>query len=208
MSNTSNCIIPPFEFNIFHLYLIIVFVLLLLTLFLIYNFFKFFKDPITKAVTAMMSIGFFLLVSFIIFIIFAIFLEENDNPPSAKYHQIHAAIKNTCYIDPERKNCPTNKEEIIRLYPETFGPLLANTEVTYEYNPEANHFTLIIRYKDLRYSGYTVALFDSKLTQSGNSSPSYGYGGLDFYDPQVMKCGDKYEIIDKPPFPGPWNRIN
>ncbi len=180
---------------------------MILTGFLIFKFNKFFKHAITRIITTVFCILFFLVISFITFVAFAIFSEQYDDPPSGRYHHVHAAIKNTCYLDPEKRNCPTNVDEIIKLDSQRFGPLLSKAALTYQYIPEENRFTLIIRNTNPLYTEDEVAIFDSRLLQSGKSSPGYGYG-YDFYETKILKCGDKYELIDKPPFPGPWSEIN
>lgn len=207
MTETSGCILPPFQFTPFHLFLIIFVLLAILTGYWIYKAFKFYQNPFSRTMATTISLIFFLITSIIIFFFFAIFLEETEWPPSYKYHQVHAAIKNTCYLDPEKKNCPKNAEEIVRLYPEEFGPLLNSSAVTYQYDQQTKSFTLLIRDRSSINGEYQVSIFDRRLTQTGNSSPGYGYG-VDFYDTKIMRCSDKYEIIDKPPFHGPWSEIN
>ena len=127
----------------------------------------------------------------------------DDFPPSAHYHVLNAAIKNTCFLDPQRNHCPGTVQDIINIEPERFTTLTKNAHLTYEYYPQTNEYTLIIRNNNLKENDYRVAIFDPRLTSVKN----YGRG-LDFLDTQVVYCNGKYILTDPPPFPGPWDHIN
>lgn len=132
------------------------------------------------------------------------FIPLDDYLPSYNFHQMNAAIKNTCLIDPLRNNCPRDLNEVIKLYPDEFKALQKNFALTYEYYPEQNNYTLIARPVNRMHflADYRnrVAIFDQRLK---NTSP-YGY---DFIDTESYSCG-KYRLRNNPSFPGPWDKIN
>lgn len=151
-----------------------------------------------------------LFVSFLIFIIvtlvnivFFVFAFPGDSPPSAGYHVLNAAIKNTCFLDPQRNHCPKTVEDLINIEPEHFRELTKDAHLTYKYYPYSNQYTLIIRNNDVWQNNYRVVIFDPRLATVKN----YGTG-LDFFDARVSDCKGKIVIDNPPPFEGPWDKIN
>lgn len=128
---------------------------------------------------------------------------STDNPPSYAYHVLNAAIKNTCYLDPQRNHCPKSVEELISIEDKNFTELTKDAHLTYKYYPQTNEYTLIVRNNNLKENNYRVAIFDPRLQTAKN----YGRG-LDFVDEQVVWCSEKYVLKNPPPFPGPWDKIN
>lgn len=126
-----------------------------------------------------------------------------DYPPSYDYHILNAAIKNTCFLDPQKNHCPKTVQDLINIEPEHFKALTKNAHLTYQYYPQTNEYTLIVRNNDLKRNDYRVVIFDPRLTTLKN----YGRG-LDFLDAKVMECNGKFLLKNPPPFPGPWNKIN
>lgn len=126
-----------------------------------------------------------------------------DYPPSTSYHSLNAAIKNTCFLDPQRNHCPKIVQDIISIEPDNFTKLTENAHITYQYYPETNEYTLIVRNNNLWVNGYRVAIFDPRLATVKN----YG-NGVDFFDADVAWCNGKYILTNPPPFPGPWDKIN
>lgn len=148
---------------------------------------------------------FFLILTTFTFVILWFVYGGDDNPPSSHFHDVNAAVKNTCFLDPRRLHCPKTSEEVIAIEPQLLEPETKDSELTYQYYPQTNQYTLIIRPHNMQSSGSRVVIFDPRL------SIAQGYGnGLDFYDAEVTGCnsGGKYKLVSPPPFPGPWDAIN
>jgi hypothetical protein len=160
-------------------------------------------SPHLSYLTSIFSfIGFFILLTIITSLTFIIIFID-DVRPTASYHVLNAAIKNTCILDPEKKNCPTTEEELIKIEPERFKEMTKHSKITYRYYPDTNQYTLIVRGNYLLADHTQVAMYDPRLLSVKN----YG-NGLDFYDARIGFCGTKYFLLNPPPFPGPWNEIN
>ena len=165
------------------------------------------KNPIYHLLFGFSCIIFFITLSILsaLFLIITQIIPLDDGRPSAAIHQMNAAIKNTCLIDPLRNNCPKNLDEVMKLYPQEFTKLTERYVFTYQYYPEKNQYTLIARPKNLRLSWNKVALFDPRLQKIDTP---YDTSGVDFADTPIYQCGTKYNLVLPPLFPGPWNKIN
>lgn len=187
-------------------YLIVEVFLAIFVIFLIRHFTRtlsYLKEKsLTHFLNILIHIIFFLIVSIISLILFFLFFFRDDFPPSADYHVLNAAIKNTCFLDPQKNHCPKTAQDIISIEPENFTELTKNAHLTYQYYPETNQYTLIIRNDDLWKDDNRVAVFDPRLTTAKN----YG-NGVDFIDTGVIYCDGKYTLTNPPPFPGPWDKI-
>lgn len=165
-------------------------------IFYFYSISKGFKDLLGKIPHIFGLIGLFLLFNLLLFIWLLFSLEAWNNPISSNYAQMHAAIKNTCLLDPERKNCPKNLTELMSLYPEDFKRVTQKSTIHYEYYPESNTYTLI-GYENNTRKG---AIFDPRL----KNVPGFGN---DFADFRFYTCKGEKRIDNIPPFDGLWNRI-
>jgi hypothetical protein len=112
-----------------------------------------------------------------------------DGSFANRYFKLHAAIKNTCLLDPLRSQCPTKLEELSYIEPLEFKQLAAITDFSYRYDPTTNQYTFIAR-----PTAKTAVVFDQRLI------PLYG---IDFKEYTVSTWG-KDRIKDPPPFDGPW----
>lgn len=150
------------------------------------------------------SVVLFVIASVVaVIVLYLIGLIHDDHPPSVDYHVLNAAIKNTCFLDPQKNHCPKTAQDIIDIEPENFSKLTKNANLTYQYYLNTNEYTLIVRNNDLKKDDYRVAIFDPRLTTVKN----YGRG-VDFLDTEIMWCNGKYVLKNPPPFPGPWDKIN
>lgn len=125
--------------------------------------------------------------------------------PDRDISQMNAAIKNTCIVDPLKRNCPQNLDQVISLYPQDFKKLQTDYVFTYKYYPEQNNYTLIARpksqYLNIPY-GFYIAIFDQRMLGSDYSL------GRDFINTSGYVCDGKYHLESPPPFSGPWENIN
>lgn len=125
--------------------------------------------------------------------------------PDRKISQMNAAIKNTCLVDPLKRNCPQNLDQVINLYPQDFQKLQTDYVFTYAYYPEQNNYTLIARpksqYMNLPF-GFYIAVFDQRMVGSDYSR------GFDFINTRGYVCDGKYHLESPPPIAGPWEDIN
>lgn len=144
-------------------------------------------------------------IIFLIFIGFILKFESWGEPPSQRFAVLNAAVKNTCYLDPQRNNCPKNVDQLIAIEPEHFQKIAQDAQITYQYYPETNQYTLIVRDKSLSLINTEVALFDPRLS---NLSQNYSaFIQNDIAEPEFMGCFGKNIIVNPPPFPGPWDNI-
>lgn len=151
-----------------------------------------------------LAVSFFVFLFLTMFCLWSLWLIfPDDNPPSADYHVLNAAIKNTCFLDPQRNHCPKTAQDIINIEPERFTKLTKDAHLTYEYYPESNQYTLIIRDENIRNNNYRVVIFDPRLSSAEDYSK-----GLDFVDADVSICNGKFVLDNPPPFNGPWDKIN
>ena len=135
---------------------------------------------ILKTILALFGSFLVFLILTIINITIIVFNFPGDHPPSAGYHVLNAAIKNTCFLDPERKHCPRSVSDLVSIEPENFSKLTKDAHLVYRYYPDSNQYTLIIRNKNIWRNNYRVAIFDPRLTTAKN----YG-SGLHFIDAKV-----------------------
>jgi hypothetical protein len=124
------------------------------------------------------------MMSFVSLIVVA-FVSE-DNNLASYYGQMHAAIKNTCLLDPDRRNCPKDVDGIIHIEPDNFVFYKDNSYLFYEYREKENSYTFVALKKDTRRG----VVFDPRLK---DVSP----GKVDFIDVTYTKCGDKIKINEK-----------
>ncbi len=190
---------PVSESSGWQLFLFLEVILIIFGIYLFNTIFKSSKDHLLKLLFCLLStIGFLIFSLIFLFISFMAFADA-DNSIASKYFVLNAAIKNTCYLDPQKNHCPTNLEQLISIEPQKFIPLSQEAHLTYQYYPQTNQYTLIVRQNDGR-----VAIFDPRL----NGIPS-DYGKLaDFMDTRVKSCIAPYGITNPPPIPGPWDKIN
>lgn len=187
--------------------LIILIITILMLIWIIQLIFRINEKAIVKIFYFFLSLFastvFFIFISIVTLIaLFIAGLILDDYPPSARYHVLNAAIKNTCFLDPQRNNCPKTAEGVISIEDVKFRNLTKDAHLTYKYYPETNEYTLIIRNNNLRKNNSRVAIFDPRLTTVKN----YGKG-VDFIDTRVIYCDGKYTLVNPPPFPGPWDQI-
>lgn len=156
---------------------------------------------VISIIASVLFFGFAIFVSMIVLFFSGIAI--GDNPPSANYHVLNAAIKNTCFLDPQKNHCPKTAQDIINIEPERFTKLTKDAHLTYEYYPQTNEYTLIVKNNNLQKNDYRVVIFDPRLAKAKN----YGRG-FDFVDAEVIWCNGKYVLKDPPPFSGPWDKIN
>ncbi len=115
-----------------------------------------------------------LLSSFVVFFITSLIIEPLGNPIASIYFPLNAAVKNTCFTDPLHRNCPTTLEELVKIEPENFSPLLRGKFAVFHHPPQSNEYSLIIKHD--RWRG---VLFDPRLSLAGVD---------DFIDIQFNSC--------------------
>lgn len=147
---------------------------------------------IIEYLAAAISITFF---SFGFAFITAILADEWSNPQASRFFVLNAAIKNTCIYDPEKVNCPRTTNDLGIIEPKEYAIANAQAELYYEYNPTTNNYTFMVR-----YSPKGMVVFDPRLVETV---------GVDFKDYRVKKVeGSDYdEIVNPPPFEGPWTSV-
>lgn len=118
-----------------------------------------------------------------------LFASPIPNPSASRFAIINAAIKNTCFIDPAKANCPQSLEEISYIEPQAYKSMIENNQVQYVYHPESNLYTLVVRYSPTR-----AVIFDWRLTDTTT---------IDFKDTEVSVLG-KDRIKNPPDWDGPW----
>ncbi len=116
-------------------------------------------------------------------------LRYETNPAGSQFHVLHAAVKNTCLIDPERENCPHTLEELSYIEPEAFARAEAFTQMQYQYDLESNQYSLVIRYTPER-----AVVFDQRL---------HDEYGLDFHEYSVQLLGQD-RLKNAPDWNGLW----
>lgn len=142
----------------------------------------------------------FSLITFLIFVVVGIgiifgglILDEMQNQARASnYFELNAAIKNTCYLDPNHIHCPHNLQELIAIQNKDFSKIAKQYQIVYKYYPETNQYTLIVRDQP-----YGAIIFDPRLKITSLE-------GYDFKEVEVSKCGGDH-IVNPPNFSGPWN---
>jgi hypothetical protein len=112
-----------------------------------------------------------------------------DHPQASRFHVINAAVKNTCFIDSERENCPQTLEEISYIEPSKYQELIDCCQVNYQYDQENNLYSLVVRYSPTK-----AVLFDWRLVDEF---------GLDFKEYEVEVLGQD-RLKDAPEWAGPW----
>lgn len=129
------------------------------------------------------------LYPFFVGIMFLVWFGYPDNPQASRFNIINAAIKNTCFIDPNKENCPQDLEEISYIEPKQYQMMVECCQVNYQYDSVNNLYSLVIRYSPTR-----AVLFDWRLVDQS---------GIDFKEYQVNLLG-KDSLIDAPDWDGPW----
>jgi hypothetical protein len=112
-----------------------------------------------------------------------------DHPQASRFHVINAAVKNTCFIDPDRENCPQTLEEISYIEPVKYQEMIDCCQVNYVYDKEQNKYALVIRYAPTR-----AVLFDWRQVDEF---------GLDFKEYEVELLGQD-RLKNPPSWVGPW----
>jgi len=174
--------------------------MLVLSLFVISHLiiFKKFKKTTKRAVLSVVSIVISGFIALVILIAFFIYDIGADDPLVSQYSQLNAAVKNTCYLDPQKIHCPKNLSELISIQDKDFKKYLTTAHLFYEYRPETNQYTLIA----LEKGGKRGVIYDPRF----EGRKDYGYGG-DFSEITYNSCSGKIEINYLPPFDGLWNHL-
>lgn len=118
-----------------------------------------------------------------------IWFDEGNSAFASRYFQLHAAIKNTCLLDPQRNHCPTQLVELSYIEPQEFKHLASRTDFTYTYDAATNQYTFIAR-----PSAKRAVVFDQRLIETE---------GVDFKEYTVSTWGQD-RLDNPPPFSGPW----
>lgn len=122
-------------------------------------------------------------------ILIELFASPYKNPQASRFAVVHAAIKNTCLLDPRRDHCPQTLEEISYIEPQAYQGMLRGTQVNYVYYPDTNQYSLVIR-----YSPVNAVVFDQRLTRESS---------IDFKEYQVDLLGQD-RLHNPPAWAGPW----
>ncbi len=189
----------------FRLYIFIEVILLILVLIPFFTLWKNYKNFWLRLMSGPFLIAMYIFISFVLTILFTFTFWIDDHRSSVVFFQMNAAIKNTCYVDKTRANCPKNLSQLINLYPQDFKPLQEKYVFTYKYDEIHNIYTLIARPKNIMLFKNRLAIFDPRLTNTNNS---YDTPGLDFADAKAYSCNGKFKLESPPPFEGPWDNIN
>lgn len=189
-----------------NIYLVLEIVFISLLTVVLIKLFKRFRKIFHRLFITLLSLPLFAILSLIsLFTILYLFGQLDDSPPSYRYHVLNAAIKNTCYLDPQRNRCPKTAEDLINIEPVNFRKLTKDAHLTYQYYPETNEYTLIIRSTYYHSDNDRVAVFDPRLIKLKEN----GFTGLDLYDAKIVNnCDGTFRIVNPPPIPGPWDKIN
>lgn len=159
-------------------------------------FFIFLKKVKKNFFKILLLLIIFLPVFFVLTWLLLLFASDKIFPPlrASRYFDLNAAIKNTCYLDPKRHNCPKTLEQLIAIEPEKFTKFKNECQLTYRYYENTNEYTLIVRDSPNR-----AVIFDPRLKKVTIS-------GFDFDEVNVCTLG-KDSIFNPPNFEGPWNEI-
>ncbi len=138
-----------------------------------------------------------LVISLIPFIFAAVFLigffqDPNWGPNGNKYFVLNAAIKNTCFVDPNGEHCPQKLEDIGVIEPKHFAAAQREAQLIYRYYPDTGIYTLIVRYTPSR-----AIIFDPRFI------PEHGN---DLKEVRVTTLG-RDRLSERPAFDGPWDEI-
>lgn len=125
----------------------------------------------------------------IVFVLLELFVNPLGTPAASQFFVINAAIKNTCFIDPEKNNCPQTLAEIGYIEPRAYQEMIAHNQVNYVYDPQKNLYTLVVRYHPTR-----AVVFDWRLVDTF---------GVDLHEYEVSVIGQD-RLIDPPAYDGPW----
>lgn len=99
-----------------------------------------------------------------------VFSEAWFQPVASEYFVLNAAIKNTCFEDPDKRNCPVDLNGVIAIENKIFSNLLQGKSAFYNRDPQSGNYTLIVH-----HDRHRSVIFDSQLPQLS------GYGA-DFVD--------------------------
>ena len=112
-------------------------------------------------------------------------LAINTTPAMSSYAVLNAAVKNTCLLDPEKKNCPRTLEEISYIEPEEYKKKIVerNVQAKYVHDQESGLYTWMVRTTPDR-----VVIFDWRLVNET---------GLDFKEAKVGIWSNKVEEVEE-----------
>ena len=114
------------------------------------------------------------------------------NIAGSDYFVLHAAIQNTCLLDPRKAHCPHSVEEISYIEPEEYAARSKTAQLYYQYYPDKNEYVFMARYAPDK-----IAIFGNRLQR---------YTGSDYAEYDIDTLG-KDHIINPPAFEGPWNQV-
>lgn len=103
--------------------------------------------------------------------LFAVTTDASWDDGGSQAHHLHAMVKNTCLIDPQRLNCPQKLEDFAVIEPEFYQKIQDTHQVFYTYNSEKNEYVLVVR-----YSPRDAILFSQLLKspqQNGNQANDF-----------------------------------
>lgn len=194
--NSGELCIGPFGVSLFSFYNLLAVAAVLIVCYIILSFiYHRFKNGLYHLTFILLLFGLVISLSGILFI-YILFQEEADDPIASIYFPLNAAIKNTCFQDPLRNHCPKSVSELIAIQPQDFTRLTSGRGLTYQYYPETNQYTLVVRHDAIR-----GVIFDPRLEQNGEP---------DFKDVNIDSCSSpKYKVENPPYLPGlDFNNIN
>lgn len=156
--------------------------------------FKKSKNLVVRIISLMVSVLLVTFLGFASLLLREIYFELYDFPIASEYFVLNAAVKNTCYLDPQRNHCPKSLEDLIAIEPERFREMLRGKEAYYWYYPERNEYTLLVR-----HDSHRGVIFDPRFSEIS--------GYADFANITLRKCGGKLEILTPLPIDGPWKEL-
>lgn len=148
-------------------------------------------SPVVK--TTLRALG-FVFVGYpffaVIVVLTWIFLDPLGSIADYRLHTLHAAIKNTCILDPLKENCPQKLEDIRVIVPEVYDEIQNCCQMKYEYDPTSNEYVFVVR-----YSPTQAAMFSNRfLTETD--------WGVDYKEMTVTVWGR--DELQEPLLPGDW----
>lgn len=179
---------PAFPLVFFITFLILTLVVTTLTIIVTH---KLHKDLVFTIICAVIFYP-LALISGTVMAFLIIILNQGDSRltnPSQPAHIVNAAIKNTCYLDPLRRNCPTNLDQLKIIIPQDIQSDPSIQNVSYTYYPFEHQYTLIFKTAPNFY-----AIFDPLLQP-------YHEHGFDFMGIIQYRCSKEihpYTYSTKP----------
>ncbi|MEK7526548.1 MAG: hypothetical protein AAB546_03655, partial [Patescibacteria group bacterium] len=126
--------------------------------------FKKIKSVLLKTISFALLLCFWVFTALVGFFAFLIITEIHGQPVGSEYFTLNAAIKNTCYLDPERLHCPKTLDELISIEDRKFKKYLIDSSLYYEYRPETHEYTLIA----LKKNSERGVIFDPRFISKVN----------------------------------------